>query len=138
MSDERRDLHWFRFSLRTLFVVTTVLCLWIGWNVRQVHHRAAIARLIESRGGTLSENSLTGCPGGKLPVIWKVLGAKRIWSIELPAGKFSAEEVLQIRTAFFEGLTSWPDQPRRLNPVTGREEYVNPEASIPGWRANRS
>lgn len=64
---------------------------------------------------------------------WKVLGAKRTWSITLPQGKFNADEVLQIRTAFFEGSTSWPDQPLRVNPKTGRLEYIDPEASIPGF-----
>lgn len=34
--------RWFRFSLRTLFVLFTVLAIWLGWNAQRVHERKAI------------------------------------------------------------------------------------------------
>jgi hypothetical protein len=34
--------RWFSFSLRTMFVLVTVLCVWLGWNVRIVQERKAI------------------------------------------------------------------------------------------------
>jgi hypothetical protein len=33
--------RWFRFSLRTLFVVVTVGCIWLGWQVKVVRDRRA-------------------------------------------------------------------------------------------------
>ncbi len=33
--------RWFNYSLRTLFVVVTVLCVWLGWNVNIVQQRRA-------------------------------------------------------------------------------------------------
>jgi len=33
--------RWFRFSLRTLFVVVTVFAVWLGWNVNIVQQRRA-------------------------------------------------------------------------------------------------
>ena len=38
--------RWLRFSLRTLFVVVTVIACWLGWNLHQVRERD---RLLESR-----------------------------------------------------------------------------------------
>jgi hypothetical protein len=34
--------RWFRFSLRTLFVVVTVGCIWLAWNVNIVQQRKAV------------------------------------------------------------------------------------------------
>ena len=34
--------RWFRFSLRSLFLVVTALCLWLGWNVNVVRLRRAV------------------------------------------------------------------------------------------------
>jgi hypothetical protein len=42
--------RWFRYSLRTLFVVMTVVCCWLGWNVHIVRQRqAAWAEVIAER-----------------------------------------------------------------------------------------
>jgi hypothetical protein len=38
--------RWFRFSLRTLFVVVTVIACWLGWNVHVVRQRQAVWREI--------------------------------------------------------------------------------------------
>lgn len=36
-----RPWHRFRFTLRTLLVVLTVLACWFGWNANTVRHRRA-------------------------------------------------------------------------------------------------
>ena len=40
--------HWFAFSLRTMFVVVTLLSCWLGWNARIVQQRE-IMRALERR-----------------------------------------------------------------------------------------
>src|SRR5262249_52439536 len=40
-----------RFSLRTLFVLVTVIACWLGWQVHVVQHRKAMLRQIEASGG---------------------------------------------------------------------------------------
>jgi hypothetical protein len=34
--------RWLRFSLRTLFVVVTVFCVWLGYHVNWIHQRRAL------------------------------------------------------------------------------------------------
>lgn len=42
--------RWFRFSLRTLFVLVTVVACWLGWNLRIVRERKAVlAELVEAQ-----------------------------------------------------------------------------------------
>ena len=50
----------FRFSLRTLFVVVTVVCVWIGWNINIVRQRKiAIAEIGELGGGPVYGENLS-------------------------------------------------------------------------------
>ena len=35
--------RWFRFSLRTMFVLLTLFCIWLGWNVDLVRTRKELA-----------------------------------------------------------------------------------------------
>jgi hypothetical protein len=45
--------RWFRFSLRTLFLLVTVIACWLGWQVHVVQHRKAMLMQIEASGGYL-------------------------------------------------------------------------------------
>ena len=36
--------HWFRFSLRTFFILLTLFGVWLGWQVRIVQHRVAMLK----------------------------------------------------------------------------------------------
>ena len=46
--------RWFRFTLRTMFVLLTVSALAVGWQFRIVHERRAVARLVTKAGGRLT------------------------------------------------------------------------------------
>jgi hypothetical protein len=39
MSEPKPKRRWFRFSLRTLFLVVTVACLWLGYQIHWIHER---------------------------------------------------------------------------------------------------
>ena len=43
--------RWFRFSLRTVFLVVTVGCCWMGYQASIVSHRKMVRAEIEARGG---------------------------------------------------------------------------------------
>ena len=51
--DEKPKRRWFRFSLRMLFVLVTVLCVWIGWNANIVRERKSILAEIERTIGPI-------------------------------------------------------------------------------------
>jgi hypothetical protein len=41
--------RWFRFSLRTMFLVCTVVAVWLGWNVHLVRQRRAFIENLPER-----------------------------------------------------------------------------------------
>lgn len=43
---------WFRFSLRTILVLTTALCLYLGARVKQAHDQKKAIAAIDALGGT--------------------------------------------------------------------------------------
>ena len=45
----------FRFRLRTLFVVITLLCLWLGWQVKIVRDRQTVRQQLAARGAQIRE-----------------------------------------------------------------------------------
>jgi hypothetical protein len=44
--------RWFRFSLRTMFLVATVLCIALGWDAGKVLERRAVLSQIQFREGS--------------------------------------------------------------------------------------
>ena len=113
VSPKRR---WFRFSLRTLFVVVTVFGFWLGWQLSIVRERKAVLSEIQrvSSPGDFSELSVSVLEGkdnyGSLPEYARVsrirrcLGDNSYWFINLP---------------------------EKLSPtLVERTEYVFPEANL--------
>lgn len=41
--------HWLRFSLRTMFIVVTVLCCWLGWESSIVRGRQTLLKELRTR-----------------------------------------------------------------------------------------
>ncbi len=40
--------RWFQFGLRSLLVVMTAICIWLGWNGRQVYRREQILERVRN------------------------------------------------------------------------------------------
>jgi hypothetical protein len=82
----RRPLH--SFSLRTVFVVVTVLALLLGWvgdGLRVAMNRRKVRREIEERGGVLVEYDPAG-PGRRMivPLQRSWLGDRPIEHVHWP------------------------------------------------------
>ncbi len=132
------DRRWFRFafSLRTMFVVVTVLCLWLGWNANIVLERKAFIEMLKRQGhnpyrATISPNDPFGATGGTvfrgpgkfranpLPWVRRMLGDEPVPILGLP-DDMDAAQVRRVRKLFpetpvmaWKGETIWarPDSP---------------------------
>jgi len=104
--DRRR---WFQFSLGTLFVVMTLVALWLAWELNFIRERKAMRRTIAEKGfvSTVKEwNSEAGRVSQAKVPFWRVwLGDEAIAMIMLEQGatEFDLE---QVRSRFPEANSS--------------------------------
>src|SRR5205085_3035320 len=60
--------RWFRFGLRTLFIVVTLLCCYLAWESSVVRKRRAALNELQARGGfTVTTASAWNQPLGSAP-----------------------------------------------------------------------
>ena len=53
MTEAKPKRRWFRFSLRTLFVLVTAFCVWLGWEVNAARRQKEAVEAIVKAGGTI-------------------------------------------------------------------------------------
>ncbi len=94
--------RWFRFSLRTLFVVVTVFGVWLGWNLHQVQERNRLMDHIAACGGHCAMGESVAFETTPVPLAWSLLGAEFVGYIELPVGSFSTKDRSHIQPLFPE------------------------------------
>ena len=82
--------RWFRFSLKWLLIAVTAIALWLGWNAYCVHQRAIVGDFITSHGGSIMLGSPQR-PWKRLPITWRLLGAKSVMQIIPPADADEAD-----------------------------------------------
>ena len=95
--------RWFQFGLRSLLIVMTAICIWLGWNVRQVYWRAQILERLHNDqfyylGGGMHSLSWEEM----LPCIWRLLGARPQSSIAIRREDYTREEIAEIEAMFPE------------------------------------
>jgi len=98
--------RWFRFSLRTMFVAMTActLIFWLAWNIEQVREREQVLIMLDSQSVMFGDYPVA-VPRGSMPLIWKLLGAKRIDLIKLPRN-FNEEQMSNIKYLFPEAIVA--------------------------------
>jgi hypothetical protein len=66
MTETKPKHRWFRFSLRTLLVLMTVLCVWLGFKVNAARRqKEAVLAIREAGAMILFDYQLTPVPGSK-------------------------------------------------------------------------
>jgi hypothetical protein len=104
--------RWLRYSIRTLLIAITILCVWLGWNYRIVEERKAVMKLIESRGGHIIAGDPFSSPPEYPPdVSWirTLLGDEGRYAFDLPES-MPDEERARVIQAFPEAdVTVLPD-----------------------------
>lgn len=132
---------WFRFSLRSLFVLVTLVGVWLGYQMSIVRERQALLASIVARGGIVTE---TDPSAARMPDIedipWyrRILGDRAVASIgmgaEIPSGVAYPATVGRVLRAFPEAevWSAYSDTPFfRMRDLSGKLQMVNPPPADP-------
>lgn len=104
-----------RYTLRTLFVVVTVLAIGLGWIARQqniVEERAEMIKQIGRMESNKHDTTylLLGCVESEwmdqvrndIPWAWRLLGTQAIWTIVLDSEEYTEADVERLAKLFPE------------------------------------
>lgn len=72
--------RWFRFSLRTLFVLVTVACIWLGYCARWCQQRREALAWIDQHEGSGNWH-LLNTEQRHIPWSLRIVGAKPVFTI---------------------------------------------------------
>ncbi len=96
--------RWYQFSLRTLLVVVTLICVVVGgyvhWQAEIVRERKQMRSRIVELGGSIATDSDRE-PLSRVPWLRRVLGDEPVAEINMEFGTPDSE-LLKIREAFPE------------------------------------
>jgi hypothetical protein len=104
---EKPKRRWRRFSIRTLLVAVTIVCLWLGWQVNTVWQRRGLLDLVSERGGAYlfvaDSNPFEAADRAPLDLSYmqNKLGDQLVRWIEVP-DDFPERDRQRIRRAFPE------------------------------------
>jgi hypothetical protein len=114
MNDQPRR-RWFRFSLRTMFVIVTLFACWIGWQTSIVRERKAVLKEMKGNPSfhvtTVSERLDWAVPPfaplPKVPLVRGWLGDEAVFSLSILGHGEGSETVLaRFKKAFPEADVS--------------------------------
>jgi hypothetical protein len=119
--------RWFRFSLRTLFAVVTVLGVWIAWDRHVVYKRLYAIYDLSQRGAILSSMPM--------PLWWspfrRIFHDISMHEIDVPKGALTPSELSEIRAMFSEAIFYTIDSNGFLKELSGKvaAEKDDPQAA---------
>lgn len=111
---EKPPRIWFRFSLRTMFVLVTVFCCWLGWESSVVRKRQAVLKEFRGKSAyqiTMADEWVKRFPAGspqagvaRIPQIRVWLGDQAIQEISYRSysADFSAQDLARLQKTFPE------------------------------------
>ena len=112
--------RWLRYSIRTLLLAVTIVCLWLGWTVPWARQRQQAREWLYAHGGFLSDHPTYTPPDHRLaPWGMGLIGESGVADLFLDQQHLKEPELI---------------------PAARRMRKLFPEASIhietPGWCSN--
>src|SRR5689334_14094047 len=121
---ERSRRSWFSFSLRTMFVVVTVICCWLAWESNVVRQRKSVLRELKTKPGIEVTTAAVWKaqyrrptspfePPAQIPLVRRWLGDEAIQEIGYTAGfnEPSAVELGRLASIFPEAKLRRNERP---------------------------
>jgi hypothetical protein len=101
MNDQAPPRLRFRFSLKWLFLLVTLVACWLGWNLHLIHQREVVSRFIAERnaGFTLGPSPK---PWRNLPWTWRLLQVQPVQRIDVPRKGLDQADCDLIKASFPE------------------------------------
>jgi hypothetical protein len=95
--------RWPRFTLRTMFVVVTVvgIALGLAWTNWRVRERERWQEELPARGALLGK-VISESPSKQVPFLWAIFGARPIGLIVLPDSALTDDELTELARLFPE------------------------------------
>ncbi len=101
--------NWFRLSLRTVFILITVLCCFLGWELSIVKQRQALLKDLRTKGGYsittadfIRKNNPTATALANVPLRRRLLGDEAIQEIGYSWPQPTKDELARISKTFPE------------------------------------
>ena len=89
-----------RFSLRTVFLLTALLALWLGWQAAIVRERKAVIALTKQDGGLIFAAGYSEWSRGiKVPLVRRLMGDRGVETIMISPASAPSHEA-RARRAF--------------------------------------
>src|SRR5687767_13949116 len=85
--EEKPRRRWLRFSVRTLAIVVTVACMWLGWNLHAIRQRQLIRQKLIAEKVVITAGE--PAPWNSFPLSWRLLGEEPVDFIQLRIGEHS-------------------------------------------------
>jgi hypothetical protein len=97
--------RWLRFSLRTIFLLVTLLCIYLGWAMNWKRQRQ---NFLDREGVTFAARRWDSDPTWPAPMALRPLGASGYYNIMIDTG--GEREVMEAAALFPESvITSDPN-----------------------------
>jgi hypothetical protein len=109
--EEKPKRRWLRFSIRTMLIAVTILCIglsWLGWQISVVRERRIVLGLARSLHAVVDQaDSRSPTTDIRLSPIRSWLGDVAVFQIQLLEKEGSAEERETIIRSFPEAKIRW-------------------------------
>jgi hypothetical protein len=109
--NEKPRRRWFRFTLRTMFLLVTLFSVWLGWQTWLVRERSAMRKWLEENDGLVSPTMQFSDPDIKpitfekvntLPFWRRWLGDQSIATVTFSVFPWPAEDIERAKRLFPE------------------------------------